>query len=257
MTVDGVSQVLSARGREDDGLKKMMGASVAAHIVFLGLIAVVGISAPSREPEVIMQISLGGGNLPRDGGLATLGGRPIQQTVPVETKRAIEPVRPPAAAEPEMIEPTKAPPKKATPPPPNPAKDPSSRTPTKGKEVQAGTAVADTGAKGQGFGLSSAGGGSSGYLDVANFCCPEYLTTMLDLVHRNWDSNQKTDGSTKVRFVVQRDGRIADAIVEQSSGVPGLDYLALRAVQLTRLPPLPARFTEPALPVHLIFDYKR
>jgi TonB family protein len=105
--------------------------------------------------------------------------------------------------------------------------------------------------------LSSGGGGSSGYLDVANFCCPEYLTTMLDLVHRNWDSNQKTDASTKVRFVVQRDGRIADAMVEQYSGVPGLDYLALRAVQLTRLPPLPARFTEPALPVHLIFDYKR
>ena len=234
-----------------------MGASVAAHVVFLGVIIFLGVGAPGPEPEVVMQISLGAGNLPRDGGLATLGGRPIQQTIPVETKRAIEPIRPPASREPEMVEPTKAPPKKVPPPEQNPAKDPNSRTPTKGKEVQTGSAIADTGARGQGFGLSSGGGGSSGYLDVANFCCPEYLSTMMDVIHRNWDHNQRTDGSTKIRFVIQRDGRVVDATVEQSSGVAALDYLALRAVQLSRLPPLPALFTEPALPVHLIFDYKR
>ena len=44
--------------------------------------------------------------------------------------------------------------------------------------MQKGTAVAETGAQGQGFGLSSGGGGDGGYLDVANFCCPEYLATM-------------------------------------------------------------------------------
>jgi TonB family protein len=235
----------------------MLGASIAAHVIFLGAIIFLGISGPATEPENVMVISLGAGNLPRDGGLATLGGRPIQQTVPVETKRPIEPVRPPAASEPEMVEPTKAPPKKTPPPTENPAKDPTSRTPTKGKEIQTGSTVADTGSKGQGFGLSSGGGGSSGYLDVANFCCPEYLATLLDLVNRNWDFKQKTDGSTKVRFVIQRDGRIVDVVVEQSSGVAALDYLATRAVQLTRMPPLPAPFTEPALPVHLVFDYKR
>lgn len=255
--MDGVSEVLSTRVPEDDGLKKMVGASVLAHIVFLGVIIFVGVHAPGPEPEVVMQISLGAGNLPRDGGLATLGGRPIQQTIPVEAKRTIEPVRPPAAREPEMIQPTKAPPQKPPPPEQSAAKDPKSRTPTRGKEVQAGSAVAETGAKGQGFGLSSGGGGSSGYLDVANFCCPEYLTTMLDLITRNWDHNQHTDGSTRIRFVIQRDGRIVDVTVEQSSGVPTLDYMASRALQITRLPPLPAPFTEAALPVHLVFDYKR
>jgi TonB family protein len=257
VTVDGVSQVLSARVRGDDGLRKMMGASAIAHLVFLSVIIFLGIHAPGPEPEVVMQISLGAGNLPRDGGLATLGGRPIQQAVPVETKRAIEPVRPPAASEPEMVQPTKAPPKKTPPPETNPSKDPASRTPTRGKEVQAGSTIADTGAKGQGFGLSSGGGGASGYLDVANFCCPEYLSTMLDLVNRSWDYKQRTDGSTLVRFVIQRDGRIVDVSVERSSGVQALDYLASRAVQLTRLPALPAPFTEPALTVHLVFDYKR
>ncbi|MGH9384875.1 MAG: TonB C-terminal domain-containing protein [Vicinamibacterales bacterium] len=255
--MDDVSAVLSARIREDDGLKKMMGYSVAAHAVFLGAIIFMGVGAPGPEPEVVMQISLGAGSLPRDGGLATLGGRPIQQTIPVEAKRTIEPVRPPAAREPEMIEPTKAPPKRTPPPEQNPAKDPASRTPTRGKEVQAGSTVAETGAKGQGFGLSSGGGGSSGYLDVANFCCPEYLTTMLDLVNRNWDYKQRTDGSTQIRFVIQRDGRIVDVNIERPSGVAALDYLASRSVQLTRLPPLPAPYTESALTVHLVFDYKR
>jgi protein TonB len=255
--VDGVSEILSARARDDDGLSRMLGASVAVHVVFIGLIVLIGVNVPSSEPEVVMQISLGAGNQPRDGGLATLGGRPIQQVTPVEAKPTIEPVRPPSGREPEMVEPTKPPPKKAPPPETNPAKDPSSRTPTRGKEVQTGTAIADTGATGQGFGLSSGGGGSSGYLDVANFCCPEYLTTMLDLVNRNWDFKQKTDGSTLVKFVIQRDGRIVDVVVEKSSGTPALDYLASRAVQLTRLPALPAPFTEPALTVHLVFDYKR
>jgi TonB family protein len=255
--VDGVSEVLSARVRDEDGLRKMMGASVLAHVAFLSVIVFLGVRAPNPEPEVVMQISLGAGSQPRDGGLATLGGRPIQQTVPVEAKRTIEPVRPPSGREPEMIQPTKAPPKKPPPPEQNPSKDPASRTPTRGKEVETGSAVAETGAKGQGFGLSSGGGGSSGYLDVANFCCPEYLTTMLDLVNRNWDFKQKTDGATQVRFVIQRDGRIVDVAVERSSGVAALDYLASRAVQLTRLPPLPAPFTEPALTVHLVFDYKR
>lgn len=233
-----------------------MGASAIAHLVFLVAIVFIGVRQPG-EPEVVMQISLGGGGEPRDGGLATLGGRPIQQTTPVEARRTIEPVRPPSAREPEMVQPTKAPPKKAPPPEPNPAKDPTSRTPTRGKEVEKGTAVADTGAKGQGFGLSSGGGGPAGYLDVANFCCPEYLTTMMDLVHRNWDSKQQAEGSALIRFVIQRDGRIVEASVERSSGVTALDFLASRSVQLTRLPPLPAAFTEPALTVHIWFDYKR
>jgi len=161
--MDAVSEVLSARSAHQDGLQKMLGASAVAHLVLVALVAFVPadwFSAP-REPEVVMQISLGGPVGPRDGGLATLGGRPIQQVQPVEAKKVVDPVRPPAAKTPEMIEPTKAPPRKTT---PNKvaAKDPSSRTPTKGPEVQKGSTVADTGGKGQGFGLSSGGGGTGG-----------------------------------------------------------------------------------------------
>ncbi len=255
--MDAVSEVLAARTLKSDGLNSMLGWSAVGHLLLVAAVAFVPATwfgSASQEPEVIMQISLGGAPGPRDGGLATLGGRAIQQAVPVETKKAIEPVRPPAAQTPAMIEPTKAPPRKA---PDNKvdAKDPRSRIPTKGAEVRAGSAVAETGGKGQGFGLSAGGGGVGATLDVANFCCPEYLSTMLDLINRNWSAKQQARGTTYMRFVIQKDGRIADATVERTSGDAGLDYISQRALVLTKLPPLPAGYDQQALTVHLIFPY--
>ena len=131
------------------------------------------------------------------------------------------------------------------------------RTPAKGAEVQKGSSVAETAGKGLGFGLSSGGGSSGGYLDVANFCCPAYLVTMKDMITRNWDSRQGTTAIAQVRFVIQKDGRIVDVLVEKSSGRQDLDYLASRALQLARLPALPAEYPEAALTVHLFFEYVR
>jgi len=255
--MDAVSEVLIARTAKADGLTSMVGWSAMAHLAVVAAVAFVPgawFGALEREPEVIMQISLGGPVGPADGGLATLGGRTIQQVV--ETKKAVEPVRPPAAQAPAMIEPTKAPPRK------NPltktdAKDPRGATPTKGAEIQKGTAIAETGAKGQGFGLSSGAGGKGGYVDVADFCCPGYLATMKEQITLNWSSKQGTVAETKMRFVIQRDGRIVDVSVEQSSGRADLDFLASRALQLAKLPPLPAEFSGAALPVHLWFEYVR
>jgi TonB family protein len=134
----------------------------------------------------------------------------------------------------------------------------TARTPSQGAEPQTGSATADTGAKGMGFGLTTGGGGTGGYLDVGNFCCPEYLTTMLSLIQRNWNSQQQVAGQTVVKFTIQRDGRITDVEVERPSGYFALDQTAQRALLMTRqLPPLPAQFTEPQLTVHLIFRYER
>src|SRR4030095_16437650 len=115
--MDAVSEVLIARAPKDDGLSSMLGASAIGHIVLVGVFVFVPawwFGAENKAPETIMQISLGGPVGPKDGGLQVLGGRTIQQVVPVEPKKAIEPVRPPSAKPPEMIEPTKAPPKKIT-----------------------------------------------------------------------------------------------------------------------------------------------
>jgi TonB family protein len=259
--MDAVSAVLVQRAQDSERLAPLLGWSAVAHVV-LSLVVVVlpasWLGARLKGEEVVMQVSLGGAIGPRDGGLATQGGRPIQEARPVDVKKTIEPVRAPAAKAPEMIEPVKNVPKKLTPTAKVAAKDPRSRTPTKGEQVEQGNAVAQTAGKGQGFGLSSGGGGTGGYLDVANFCCPEYLATMLDLINRNWSSKQGADGSTLMKFVIERDGRITDVQVERSSGVAGLDYFSQRSLMLTRqLPPLPAAFTGDRLSVHLYMDYRR
>ena len=257
MPMDAVSEVLIARTPKGDGLNSMLAASVIAHVALVGVfvfLPAAWFGAKQEPPVTIMQISLGGPVGPNDGGLNTLGARTIQQVT--EAKKAIEPVRPPSAKAPEMIEPTKAPPKK-TPPNKVEAKDPKSNRPTKGAELQTGPAIAETNAKGQGFGLSAGGGGAGGFLEVANFCCPDYLATMRRQILANWDSRQNAAGRVHVRFVIQKDGRIVDVTVEESSGVQTLDLFARRALILTKLPALPAAYTEPALAVHLYFEYRR
>lgn len=257
--MDAVTQIVAVRARDSDGLQRMFGASLVAHLGILAFVALApaswfGSGVPT-EPANLMTISLAGPTGPRTG-MTPMSARPVQSVT--EARKTIEPVRPPAAATPEMIEPKKAAPKKAEAPTRAPAKDPSSRTPTAGEEIRKGSAVAETGARGQGFGLSSGGGGTGSYLDTANFCCPEYIAIMLDMIRRNWDSRQQSAGTTIVKYTIQRDGTLTDIQVEKSSGYPTLDFLANRSLQLTRkLPPLPSAFTEPSLTVHLVFEYQR
>ena len=257
--MDAVSEVLIARAPKDDGLSSMLGASAIAHVVMVGVFVFVPawwFCAENKVPETIMEISLAGPIGPDKSGLNTLSARAIQQEA-VPTKKAIEQVRPPAAATPEMILPTKAPPRQTTPNNMD-AKDPRSTKPTVGKEIQKGTAIAETRGLGFNGGLSQGGGGAGAYrLDVANFCCPEYLAAVFAQIKANWNDRQGTAGTTQMRFVIQRDGRIVDISVEKSSGVEALDLYARRALILAKSPPLPSAFPEPALVVHLYFDYTR
>ena len=210
-----------------------------------------------------MTISLSGGNDgPVTGGMTAMSSRPVQQVKPPDEPKRPEPVRPPAAKAPEMTvpipnkTPTKSPPAPKVQQAPDQARG---RTPTKGDEVRTGSAVAETGARGQGFGLSSAAGtGTGAQLDVANFCCPEYVVQLVQRIRSNWDARAEIPGVTVVKFTIQRDGTIADAQVEKSSGYTTLDIAALRAVVGTRqLQPLPAAYTNPSLGLHLTFEYRR
>ncbi|HUE90413.1 MAG TPA: TonB family protein [Vicinamibacterales bacterium] len=258
--MDAVSQILSARSQDTGGMQGVLGASLLVHLALIAMMFFAPgawFGAMSPEPEVVMTISLGGPVGPRDGGMTPMGGRPVQAIS--EIKRAIEPVRPPAAKAPEMIEPKKTAPKKAEAKVTDTAKTPRGRTPTTGEEVRKGSAVsAAQSARGQGFGLSSGGGGTGSVLHTANFCCPEYVALMLDAVNRNWDHNQQAAGVTVIKYTIERDGRLTNIQLERSSGYPTLDYMAQRALQATRqLPPLPGAFTEPSLTVSLTFEYSR
>jgi TonB family protein len=255
--MDAVSEVLNGRAQASDSMQGMLGASLLAHAVLIALAFFAPVGPTTDEPAVVMTISLGGAVGPDVGGMTQLGGRPVQEVA--EAKKAIEPIRPPAAKAPEMIEPKKTAPKKAERKVTTEAKTPTSRTPTRGEEVRQGSAAsALQSARGQGFGLSSGGGGTGGYLDTANFCCPEYIALMLETIRRNWDQNQQASGVALVKYTIQRDGRITNVQLERSSGYQTLDYFATRALQVTRqLQPLPAAFTEPSLTVHLTFEYSR
>jgi TonB family protein len=147
-------------------------------------------------------------------------------------------------------------PKPATPPKSAPT-EATGRTPTKGADVRPGNALIETGARGIGLGLSTGdGGGTGGEIDLGSFCCPEYLTTLIDLVQRNWNSKQQVSGAATVKFTIARDGTISDVEVARSSGYAVLDLTAQRAILSTRLPPLPRAYTNPDLTVHLNFQYQ-
>ncbi len=87
--------------------------------------------------------------------------------------------------------------------------------------------MAETGGYEFGSGLTSGGGGGTGgYLDVGNFCCPDYLITMRRLIQSNWNPRQGVAGSVVVKFTIQRDGRLTDVEVEERTGLPALDLTA-------------------------------
>ena len=115
-----------------------------------------------------------------------------------------------------------------------------------------------TGARNQGFGLSSSGGGigQNVEMDVSNFCCPEYIQQVVLVIQRNWDKEQGVRGNSMVSLTIHRDGRTDAVAVSQSSGFYALDNAALRAIARAQLPPLPAAFTNSTLTLRITFEYQ-
>lgn len=270
-----VSDVLRDRLGQPSGFERMAAISLAAHVVVLGAVLFVPGTwfTPAPEaPKTIINISLNGGNDgPNNGGLSAISQRAVQTEAPPPPRP--EPVRPPAAVAPETVPiPSREPPPRPTPParterprtPPPPVQQAPdqarSRTPSRGEEQRTGNAIAETGARGQGFGLSSSSGTGTGVkLDITgDFCCPEYISLMVDRIRSSWDSKAATAAIVIVKYTILRDGTITDTAVERSSGDPTLDLRAQRAVVNTRqLPPLPAGYNNQSLTMHLTFEYRR
>jgi TonB family protein len=261
--VEPVTAILIERQREAGGLAPMLTSSFIAHAVGVLLI----IFAPIKwmqsshvAPSTVMTISLGGGPPgPATGGMTPITNRAIQAAAPAPALAKPTPVLPPAAKTPAMIVPTKTAPKTA---PKQVVKDApddaKGRTASKGAETRPGTALTETGSNTYGFaGLSTGGGGGTGgYLDVGNFCCPEYIQTMLQLIHRNWVQNQGVSTKNIVKFTIERDGTVTAVEIEEPSEYPTVDLASKRALLLTkRFPPLPAAYTNANLTVHLQFRY--
>jgi len=259
-----VTDVLRDRMHEPDGLERMATISVAVH----GLLVAAALVAPRlwlktgpEAPKTTMTITLGGGMPgPVSGGLTPEGGRPVQVQRPAEEAPKPEPVRPPAAKTPEMTLPEKnAKPQKSAPTPVKEApSDARGRTPTRGTETVPGTAAADTGVRGQGFGLSTGGSAGAGVsLNMGDFCCPEYLNTVVRRITSIWDPRVGATGMVIVRFTIDRGGLIRDVVPEQSSGNVIMDINAQRALlRVRQFPPLPAEYTNPSLTLRINFRYQ-
>jgi protein TonB len=261
---EAVSDILIERAQESDGVNRMVLFSLLAHGLLLAALVIMPASwRTSRDVDVTaMTITLSSGTGPDTGGMTPISGRPVQE-VAAETKPA--PVAPPAPKAPEMVapetkvSPPKTPPKRID----KPVEKSSTRKPTTGPEVKTGDARADTGGAPIPFGgltrpAGASSGGTTATTDYANFCCPTYLSQMVDLIKRNWNENQGASGQVQVKFTIHRDGTISDIALEKATGISLLDLESQRALAKTRtLPALPREFTENTLTVHLIFDYHR
>jgi TonB family protein len=252
------TQVLIDRSREAEGLGATVLLSLFAHATIIAALVVMPASwrAGRNEPSHTMMISLGGAPGPRQG-LTPMATRPIQE-VAATPKGA--PITPPAAKAPEMVEPLKnaRPQPKAAEKVEKPARQPASK-PVTGPEIRSGAARVETGGQATPFGGLGTGGGGAGaaYTDFQNFCCPDYLITMTQIIQRNWQQHQNLDGTVVVKFTIHRDGSIDNVEVEKPNAM-FLNMASQRAIADTkRLPPLPAAFTEDHLTVHLVFQYKR
>ena len=239
-----VTDIIVARRQQADPFRAMVVWSIGAHVAVLAILVFGvdwGVSADDT-PQTLMTISLSGAPGPRAGGMTPMGGRAIPEPTPEPPR----PVPPPPPKPREEVAPTKAPVRR--PPQPKPSTE----------EPQPGVTRTETGARGQGFGLTTGGAGGSGVqLDVTNFCCPEYIEQMVTLIQRNWQQNQGVRGSTLMKFTINRSGSIQGVMVERPSGFVALDLAAERALLTTRLPELPVQFPNPTLTVHVTFDYQR
>jgi periplasmic protein TonB len=256
-----VTDVLRDRAQAPEGLQRMVVVSIVGHAVLITALLLAPATWLRRAPvsSDVMRITLGGSSGPSNGGMSSIGGRPVQTAEP-PPKRP-EAVRPPATSTPKMTLPTQGRQTAAHEPTPERPTPPQARgrTPTRGAEVTPGTSLAETGARGMGFGLATGGGAGAGVtLDVGNFCCPEYVATMVQRVRANWESNTGVAAETIIHFAIQRDGRLTDITVAKSSGDVALDLGAEGAVARTKtLPPLPAEYPNQTLGVNLTFQYTR
>jgi protein TonB len=246
------STVLIERARLEPGARFNLAWSILAHAV-VGIAIVAWPRAPV-DPQLrnVMTISLSGAPGPNTGGMTQMGGAepaPVRPAPPAPPSPPPPPPAPTAAERPSV----------AVKPPARSQAAPSRRAPAASEPTDGNTPV-NTGARGQGFGLSSSGNGSIGQkveMDVANFCCPEYIERVLLVIQRNWDKQQDVRGSAVVTFTIHRDGAVDGVLMRRSSGFYALDNSALRAVaRAQQMPALPAQFTNPTLTLHITFEYR-
>jgi TonB family protein len=253
---EAASSILIDRSREMNGVSRMIGLSLALH----GVLTTALFLAPRDwfmarvEPEPRrMMISLGGAQGQDVGGMTSIANRTVQQ----EAQKALN--TPPVSKAPMALPEPTVKPVPLTKAPTKPLDKPSAKAPAAGPELKSGPSKVETRGVDVPFGgLASSSGGMGGARVEGDFCCPDYIQRISQLIRSNWNQNQGAGGVVEVKFIIRRDGMITNAEVARASGNPLLDLESRRAVLVTqRLPPLPDQYTNPSLTIYVLFEYKR
>jgi TonB family protein len=124
---------------------------------------------------------------------------------------------------------------------------------------------------GDGLDLGQLTGGEKGWAETGPFSFEtgwfpwgDYAQTMVNRIRVNWYRNMPAivqtgmQGVVTIRFTIQRDGRITDVTVLESSTIPPYDFAARKGIELSSaLPPLPTNFPNPTERVTAIFYYNK
>ncbi len=108
----------------------------------------------------------------------------------------------------------------------------------------------------QNLGVGSAFSGAA--VDNASFDYPYWFVQAFSKIEQNWRNPVFANRPLKcvVYFQVIRSGRILKIEVEQSSGIDAFDRACVQAIEKCgKLPPLPDKFVEEILGIHLEFPY--
>jgi len=85
-----------------------------------------------------------------------------------------------------------------------------------------------------------------------------YLERLVAILMQNFNPPSGTTirqgTKTSVQFTIERTGAITGIVLRKSSGNDVWDQLSVRAVKISRVPPLPPNYRAPVLP--LVFDFR-
>ncbi len=107
----------------------------------------------------------------------------------------------------------------------------------------------------KGAGVSVEVGDGSENIDAQDLEFISYFRTVQAQVASRWVKTGLEGGTTKVRFIIQRDGSVTGVEIAKSSGRTFLDGPAKRAVMGAEFPPLPQGYLGERLIVNINFHY--
>lgn len=228
---DPVADVLAQRARMDSGAAAAVALSLFAHGALSALAIWAAWHHTAPQTPFVMNIRFAK-PAPVPVAAAPAIAKPAPVPAPVVSKPAEAPK---PVAKPVQPSPFGKSTKKATPPAsaPAPAVAPTTTQP----EIAVGTAAVTA-------------------LEGGDFPYTVYIDRMNTLIGTRWLRPQAVEPgtSTKVYFVIERDGTIRDASIETASRNGTFDRAALRAVlESSPLPPLPFGYSGTYLGVHLTF----